>query len=98
MNQCNYKFLIGAKKGQTCNKNCRLSYCGSHSPESIEKGREDKRKRREDPIYLEKERVNMAERRKDPIYKTKEINYMKNYCENNNISMDELWCNIRMNN
>jgi len=48
MNKCNYKFLLGNKKGQLCNKNCRGIFCGNHSPENMEKKREASRILRED--------------------------------------------------
>jgi hypothetical protein len=94
MKQCDYKFLLGNKKGQLCNKNCRESRCGNHSIEQMEKRRDNNRRKREDPEFQEKERLQMAKRRADPIYKAKELEYMKRYCEKNTMTMDELWLGI----
>lgn len=51
-------------------------------------------KKREDPEFLKSELIKMNARRKDPIYKAKEIEYMKKYCQDNNMSMVDLWSNI----
>jgi hypothetical protein len=94
MNKCNYKFLIGSKKGELCNKNCRGEVCGIHSQKVFDAKRDHMRGRRESSTFLEAERAKMAKRRKDSAYKMKELEYMKNYCEEKDISMNELWSRI----
>jgi hypothetical protein len=80
MSECIYVFKIGKKKGQTCGRSCKNTYCGRHNPITMEKKRDRMAELRESPEYREKECQYIATKRQDPAYKQKEKEYIKEYC------------------